>query len=227
LQQALSAGVKEAARVARGPATIPAITEAANAIQKNVAQAIFAGRTLARTRGHSSIQKEMGLIESYAPELGGELHRVAGSIASDQKRANYVASSFSRYWSESAIMAASDGESASVSASQATKRQEFRIKMVAVTETSNAWNDERQGEIVQLEQEKPISRIVTPLLVFSEWDAAMDRRTCDICETQHGKIRPAGISFSVGDPPVHPNCRCGLMLVVLPAYYEWEDEAAA
>jgi len=227
LQKALSVGVKEAARAARGPATIPAITEAAGAIQKNVAQAIFAGRTLARARGHLSIQREMSLIESFAPELGGELHRVAGSIASDQQRANYVASRFSRYWSESAIMAAADGESASASATQATNRQEFRIKMVAVTEASNAWNDERQGEMVQLEKEKPISRIATPLLIFSEWDAAMDRRTCDICETQHGKIRPAGVSFSVGDPPVHPNCRCGLMLVVLPTYYEWEEEAAA
>tara|TARA_R100001163_G_scaffold64672_1_gene59474 strand:- start:57 stop:698 length:642 start_codon:yes stop_codon:yes gene_type:complete len=213
--------------VATGPATVPAITQAAGLIRQNLSQAIYAGRSLARSKGHDSIKKELELIAEFAPPLGGELKRIRGAPALDMQRANYVASRFSDYWAESALKAVADGKSASSAAVEANKKQEFRVKMVAVTEAANAWNDERQSEIVQLAQEEPLEHALSGLAVFNEWDAAADRRTCDVCESQHGKIRPIGISFGVGDPPTHPNCRCGLMLVVLPVYYEWQEEEAA
>ncbi len=47
------------------------------------------------------------------------------------------------------------------------------------------------------------------IVLFKEWNADLDRRTCPICEGAHGTIRPVGVSFPEGEPgAVHPRCRC-------------------
>lgn len=44
-----------------------------------------------------------------------------------------------------------------------------------------------------------------------QWDAADD--ACDICEPFDGMRAPVAEGFPDGEPPLHPNCRCDVVLV--------------
>ncbi len=46
-----------------------------------------------------------------------------------------------------------------------------------------------------------------------QWSTEIDGRECEICASLDGEIVLISAEFSEGDPPVHPNCRCDVLLV--------------
>lgn len=49
-----------------------------------------------------------------------------------------------------------------------------------------------------------------------QWSTEVDDRTCDICVPLDGIVVPINGMFPDGEPPVHPNCRCDVLLVDRP-----------
>jgi len=226
LTRALESGIDEVTRSLGGPFVAAVITEGARRITLLFTEVILRGRELARHYGHKGLAMELALIEKYAPALGGELKRSRGAAAFDAQRARYLAAKFGRYWTEQAFKVA--GEDASLSPSavarKATLKQKWHVNMIGRSEAANAWNDEREMELHTLMVETDQKRRGAALALFQEWDAAMDKRTCPVCSEMSGTLRPVGMSFEVDPPPTHANCRCALMLVVLPVYFEWDTE---
>lgn len=226
LKRALSSGINEVTRSLGGPFVATVIAEGARKISTLFTEVILRGRELARNYGHRSLVSELDLIEKYAPGLGGELRRSRNSAALDAQRARYLAGKYGRYWTEQAIKISTEDRSLSSSevARKATLKQKWHVNMIGRSEAANAWNDERQVELHTLVVETAQKRRGAALVLFNEWDAAMDKRTCPICSSMSGTMRPVGMSFDVDPPPTHANCRCALMLVVLPVYFEWDIE---
>ena len=59
-------------------------------------------------------------------------------------------------------------------------------------------------------------------MLVSQWDAASDRRRCDLCKLLDGKTCPPGGLFpyiSQRVPPAHPFCRC----TVVAWRNDWRD----
>jgi len=226
LQRALSLGINEVTRSLGGPFVAPVIAEGARKITTLFTEVILRGRELARHYGHEGLTMELGLIEKYAPDLGGELTRSRGSAALDAQRSRYLAAKYGRYWTEQAIKITGEDPALSPSevARQATRKQKWHVNMIGASEAANAWNDEREVELHKLVVETDRKRRGAAIVLHNQWDAAIDKRTCPVCEDMDGRMRPVGMSFPAGAPPVHPSCRCGLMLAVLPVYYQWDAE---
>lgn len=48
---------------------------------------------------------------------------------------------------------------------------------------------------------------------MQEWSAEVDNRVCQICESYDQMRVPIGSMFPDGDPPIHPFCRCDVLLI--------------
>ncbi|HEY7823041.1 MAG TPA: phage minor head protein, partial [Acidimicrobiia bacterium] len=48
---------------------------------------------------------------------------------------------------------------------------------------------------------------------MQEWSAEVDNRVCQICESYDQMRVPVGSMFPDGDPPIHPMCRCDVLLI--------------
>lgn len=83
-----------------------------------------------------------------------------------------------------------------------------RALVIARTETiaaSNAGQQELWRQAVEAKQLKKSQR--------KAWIATGDERTCPQCGPMDGQTVPVLESFSLGDPPAHPLCRCTTGLV--------------
>lgn len=88
-------------------------------------------------------------------------------------------------------------------AANAAASTEASLRRIATTETLRVFEQERRRTAEEF------SRVSgTPF--EKEWDATMDRRTCDICAGLHRRVVPLAQEFPSGDPPLHPNCRCSV-----------------
>lgn len=226
LHAALKASLVQATAVSTGPFVAAAIAQAASNLTKALEPVILQGRSLARAKGHEGLKKELDLVNQYAPQLGGEVERAAHTAAGDAARARYLAARFSRLWSEEAIKQAtkSDSKSPGQIIRNTNQKRMFHLNAVAVSEPANAWNDERQYEMQALVSTRQEKRRGLPLILAEEWSAVMDLRTCPECADLNGGIRPIGFSWPHGFPPVHVNCRCALLLAIVPAYFEWDED---
>ena len=77
------------------------------------------------------------------------------------------------------------------------------IDRTAITETYGAWNEEWRR---QAEEHGDVD-------VVLEWNAESD--ACPRCWRMHGLTVRPDETFTSGDPPLHPNCRCRLNSFVL------------
>lgn len=77
---------------------------------------------------------------------------------------------------------------------------------LAVTEVVNAYNECALIGMDELEQEDPG--------YFKRWDAAVDGRTCPNCNEYDDTIAKLDGTFSGGidHPPLHPRCRCAIVV---------------
>jgi len=119
-----------------------------------------------------------------------------------------------------------------------------RIRLIAATETAEAFNDERAGALVVLAKEMPgpeegtilpalplagpyRSAPVIPIRTYRApapvvrlvkvWSALLDGAVCRDCREMHGTAIEAGDTFIGGDPPLHPHCRCIFILIATAA----------
>lgn len=88
-------------------------------------------------------------------------------------------------------------------AATAAASNEAALRRIATTETLRVFEEERRRTAEEFSR-------VSGTPVEKEWDATMDRRTCDTCAGLHGRVVPLAQEFPSGDPPLHPNCRCSV-----------------
>jgi hypothetical protein len=105
-------------------------------------------------------------------------------------------------------------ERAAANAEAASERyqrtvQRYRTETIARTEILRASNEGRAIAWRQGVEEGWIDPSAT-----QRWIAESD--ACDICTPMTDLVIPFGQSFPNGDPPLHPNCRCTLILVDAP-----------
>lgn len=82
------------------------------------------------------------------------------------------------------------------------RRYRHYAERLAVTETVNAYNEFAMVGMQELEHEDPG--------YFKRWDAAIDRRTCELCGEYDDVVVKLEENFprGVAHPPLHPRCRC-------------------
>lgn len=86
------------------------------------------------------------------------------------------------------------------------KRYRGYAERLVRTETVNAYNQLALEGISELNAEDPGYK--------KRWDAAIDGRTCAWCHSYDHEVVDEGKNFHGGvqAPPVHPNCRCAVVL---------------
>ncbi|MCG8423689.1 MAG: phage head morphogenesis protein [Proteobacteria bacterium] len=97
------------------------------------------------------------------------------------------------------------------------QRYRYWGERVARTEVMAAYNDRHHAALVEVDAQDPGYQ--------QRWDAAADRRTCDVCGPLDGKTAAMEGVFPGGfrRPPAHPNCRCTLT----PWRREWGTRVVA
>ncbi len=185
-----------------------------------MAEALVAVRQTARTAGAATLRHEFASISSLAAEAGMPLAGVPREIGMsqiDRDRASRVGQAYAQAWLASALGRLNDPDKAAGAFGGAARDQRFRIEMVAATETSQAFNAERDEAATDYVQRQDGN--IAPLLLKT-WDATLDRATCSTCKGLDGTIRPWGFDFPGFAVPgdVHPRCRCieGFFFVPIP-----------
>lgn len=84
----------------------------------------------------------------------------------------------------------------------------YRTETIARTETLRASHAGRQAAWQQGLQGGWISPGAG-----KQWSTNVDDRSCDICVPLDQMVVPIGGLFPDGEPPIHPNCRCDILLV--------------
>lgn len=176
------------------------------AVRAVVQQAYTDGRTVHQTaRALVDILKEIAptgdigqmLAEQYAVNTAGLFPRYATAVAN--------------YTKKQAEILAKQGITGTKALETVTKRSQryadklrrSRAKMIARTEIMRANN---QGKLESAYQ--AVNKgLIDPNTTKRQWSTApMD--VCDICAPQNGVTVGMYDSWSIGDPPAHPNCRC-------------------
>lgn len=113
-------------------------------------------------------------------------------------------------------------------ADKATARYQARIhryrsENIARTEILRASHEGRRQAWAQGLQQGYIGPSA-----IQEWSANLDGRVCPTCSSYDGWRVPISAEFPEGDPPLHPSCRCDVLLidspVVTPELADMTDE---
>jgi SPP1 gp7 family putative phage head morphogenesis protein len=104
-------------------------------------------------------------------------------------------------------------EQASARAAAQTERYQqrihrYRTETIARTEILRANTEGRNQAWQQGIEEGFINAGAS-----KQWSTEIDGRECDICAPLDGETVLISAEFSQGDPPIHPNCRCDVLLV--------------
>jgi len=84
----------------------------------------------------------------------------------------------------------------------------YRTETIARTEVLRASHEGRRQAWQQGIEEGFISAYAQ-----KEWSTEIDGRQCDICGPLDGTRAAITGDFPDGDPPIHPNCRCDVLLI--------------
>lgn len=112
--------------------------------------------------------------------------------------------------------ALNDGMSEARAAAKAEKAAEayqkrvlsYRAETIARTEILTASHEGRRQAWEQGIEEGFISPSS-----LQEWSTNEDGRECELCLEMNGVQVPIGQEFPAGEPPLHPNCRCDVLLI--------------
>ncbi len=212
LQRAVDATVR---RRRRGPRHL-VVGAVARDLETHLAAVLAGIRETARDAGHLTLAREVTAIREAGADLRGDL-QPAGMSQADRDRAAQVAGSFAAAWLASSTARLASPETAADALRGGARDQRFRVEMVAATETSQAFNAERENETTEYVQRQ--SSDLAPLLLKT-WDATLDRATCSTCKGLDGTIVPWGFSFPGFAVPgdIHPRCRCieGMLFLPIP-----------
>lgn len=174
------------------------LADVAAALQPAMRDAIVLTRNGAARRGIERLINE-------ADSLGADvtLQRGASGFFQDWLRADGISRSYSARWLRSA-----EETSSATKANAATQGSLGRI---AVTESSQAFNESRLALLDDIRRAPDVATVTELMRV---WDATLDRATCPVCEDADGTIVGLNESFPDGEPSgVHPNCRCTFTLI--------------
>lgn len=94
----------------------------------------------------------------------------------------------------------------------------YRTENIARTEILSASHEGRRQAWAQGLQEGYISPTA-----MQEWSAEMDGRVCPICSAMDGQKVPIGEEFPQGEPPIHPSCRCDVLLLDAAPVGPWDE----
>jgi hypothetical protein len=104
-------------------------------------------------------------------------------------------------------------DQAYVASEKATERyhariHRYRTETIARTEILRASHEGRREGWRQGIEEGYISAGAS-----KQWSTELDGRECEICAPLDGEVVLIDAEFSDGEPPIHPNCRCDVLLV--------------
>ena len=183
-QRAITKRVRDVAQYAANTGLTP--SQASFLLERSTADAIEAARNQAAKVSARSFTQQTGIDASEAEPQDEEAHRAAAVSASKG-----IGASFRKTVSEHMA----EGVSAAVAFAGAARAMKPAIERTATTEVMQAWNGEarRQGRRASV-------------VVMHTWLAELD--ACEECDGLSGQTVKAHEQFSVGDPPLHPRCRC-------------------
>jgi len=92
------------------------------------------------------------------------------------------------------------------------KIHKYRTETIARTEILRASNEGRRQAWDQGVNEG----FIDPDTTLKEWSTELDGLECPICAPLDGTQVKFNEEFPEGDPPIHPNCRCDVLLVEAP-----------
>lgn len=153
-----------------------------------------------------------------------------GVVPADLARARHSARSLARRWRVKAALAEVEGAEPRVAARLGMADLQPHVEMVATTEAVEAFSAERSAVA-----EEHAAAIVAAAAVAAaaalrlgkQWEAVLDKRTCQICESMHGRIIRAHEEWAEGGPgAVHPRCRCYETAIIVTSADEWDADAA-
>lgn len=87
----------------------------------------------------------------------------------------------------------------------------YRTETIARTEILRASNEGRREAWRQ-----GVEQGYIPSATNQQWSAEADFRSCEECIALDQMIVPLGTEFPAGDPPIHPMCRCDVVLTDAP-----------
>jgi hypothetical protein len=179
--------------------------EAARAIERGLTAAILHARRGGRDAGGKALGAELRLAQADGVELEPGFG-TTGAGFDDIARAQHISRKFAAAWYQKE----EDGL-------DATMALDSRLDTIAITETAESFNTERETIMARTVQREPDRNYSVVLVEF--WDATGDRRTCPVCARADGTFVPLGIGFGAGRPGgVHPRCRCNSTVIPLPVW---------
>ena len=125
-------------------------------------------------------------------------------IGLTSRQAEWVTNHYRRQMEEHGDAARADASTARYS----QRIQRYRRENIARTEILTASNEGRRQAWRQAAEEGWI-----PRSALKQWSTNFDGRQCDECEGYDGEQAQWFEAFPWGDPPVHPSCRCSVLLV--------------
>ena len=147
-------------------------------------------------------------VQTAASSVGLPLPLVGAKAEADAARAARVASG----WRKAAQVALDKTNDVA----QAVIAGDSKLRVASASEVSQVFNEER-ARSAEEDQRR------TGETLYKAWDAVNDKRTCPVCERNHGTIVRVDESFPEGEPGgVHPNCRCNTaILTAAEAGFGW------
>jgi len=118
----------------------------------------------------------------------------------------------SRYVGEGMTLQAAQARAAGPTARYHSRIHRYRTETIARTEILTASHEGRRQAWDQGLRQGFISPNAR-----QEWSAEVDDRACAICEELDRTTVRIGEMFPDGDPPIHPMCRCDVLLIDEPA----------
>ena len=154
-------------------------------------------------RAHSRHVSRINALAGLAPLVGRVAAEQPQPFHDDVSRSHIAARTLASYWAMRVITVArkASDEFKARSLLSAAADIDPSVVRVAKTETVEAFNAERQSLYAS------VAKLRIPGLK-EQWRSERDKRTCDKCAALDGETVDLGDSFSVGSPPLHPNCQC-------------------
>jgi hypothetical protein len=163
------------------------------------------------TSGQRNVVRDVVATAAMGEADWGDVARaVQGSIGLTTQQAGWVSNYYERAFSNAIRGGASSSRARDLASASAARYQtsihRYRANTIARTETMRAASEGR----MQAWGQGLTDGFISPLW-DKEWIAEAD--ACDICLGMDRKRVKVKESFSFGEPPAHPNCRCDVILV--------------
>lgn len=113
-----------------------------------------------------------------------------------------------QFVNEGLTVAQAQARAAPATARYHARIHRYRTESIARTEILSASHEGRRQSWDQGLRQGFISPTA-----MQEWSAEVDNRVCEICEGYDQTRVPIGQQFPDGDPPIHPMCRCDVLLI--------------